>query len=70
MRYLKIFDNKVDRDAAITAGEVSVNSVTIWGITSNSDGVIEFGRGNAPHALNLGFNSDSEEPSNSDPGED
>ncbi|MBQ3415838.1 MAG: hypothetical protein IJH39_11020 [Clostridia bacterium] len=62
MRYLKIFNNKAERDAAVEAQEVNVNSVTIWNISDDdpSNGKIEFGVGNIEHTINLGQNSEED----------
>ena len=56
MRYLKLFNSKKERNDAITAGLLSVNSVTIWGIdaVSTGDGKVEYGVGNGAHQLDLG----------------
>lgn len=57
-RYLKIFNSKADRDAALQAENIDVNSVCIWGrdVEESSDGKIEFGVGNGEHQINLGVN--------------
>ena len=57
-RYLKIFNSKAERDAALQAGELDVNSVSVWGKDAGekSDGKIEFGVGNGAHQINLGIN--------------
>lgn len=71
-RYLKIFNSKAERDAALQAGELDVNSVCIWGKDAgeNSDGKIEFGAGNGVHQINLGVNDISNSYDDNDTAED
>ena len=57
MRYLKIFNNKDERDEAVSKEELSPNSVSIWGSNSDNDGIqIEYGVGNGSHEIELGIN--------------
>ena len=58
MRYLKIFNSKSERNAAVDAGTLTLNSVTIWGkdAVDKGDGKVEYGVGNIEHQLNLGAN--------------
>lgn len=58
MRYLKKFNNKIERDTAITNRELSSTSVTIF------NDKIEYGVGNGEHTVSLGFID--EEDTNSD----
>lgn len=58
MRYLKIFNSKSERNAALLQQKLHKNSVTIWGkdAVDKSDGKIEYGVGNGDHQINLGYN--------------
>ena len=48
-RHIKKFASKSERDAALLAGTLCYDSVTVFGNKK-----IEYGVGNGPHTINLG----------------